>query len=71
MGKAVRVAVAFLESSDFKRIGDRCGGFVAVDENMAFLSNLRWARIRVKWDGSSNPSSAVVSKGDSSFVIQL
>ena len=54
-----------------KRIGNRCGGFVAVDENTAFLSDLRWARIRVKWDGSSNPPSVVVSKGDSSFVIQL
>ena len=54
-----------------KQIGDRCGGFVAVDENMTFLFNLRWARIRVKCDGSSNPPSAVVSEGDSSFVIQL
>ena len=54
-----------------KRIGDRCGGFVAVDENTAYLSDLRWARIQVKWDGSSNPPSVVVSKGDSSFVIQL
>ena len=31
----------------------------------------RWARIRVKWDASSNPRSVVVSEGDSSFVIQL
>ena len=54
-----------------KCIGDRCGGFVAVDENKAFLSDLCWARIRVKWDGSSNPPSAIVSEGDSSFVIRL
>ena len=54
-----------------KRIVDRCGGFVVVDENTTFLSYLRWAKIRVKWDGSSNPLFVVVSEGDSSFVIQL
>ena len=54
-----------------KCIGDKCGGFVAEDENTAFLSDLRWARIRVKWDGSSNPPSVVVSEGDRCFVIQL
>ena len=54
-----------------KRIGDRCGGFVAEDENTVFRSEPRWARIRVKWDGSSNPRSVVVSKEDRSFMIQL
>ena len=54
-----------------KRIGDKCGGFDAVDENTAFLTDLRWARIRVTWDGTSNPRSVVVSEGDRSFVIQL
>ena len=28
-----------------KHIGDKCGGFDAVDENTAFLSDLHWARI--------------------------
>ena len=54
-----------------KRIGDKCGGFVAVDENIEFLNDPRWARIRVKWDGSSNPRSMIVSEGDRSFAIQL
>ena len=54
-----------------KRIGDSCGGFVAEDENTAFMIDPRWARIWVKWDASSNPMSVVVSEGDTSFVIQL
>ena len=54
-----------------KRLGDRCGGFVAEDENTAFMIDPRWARIRVKWDASSNLRSVVVSEGDRSFVIQL
>ena len=54
-----------------KRIGDKCGGFVAEDENTSFMIEQRWARIRVNWDASSNPRSVVVSEGDRSFVIQL
>ena len=54
-----------------KRIGDRCGGFVEEDENTVFRSDPRWARIRVIWDGSSNPRSVVVSEEDRSFEIQL
>ena len=54
-----------------KRIGDSCGGFVVEDENTEFRIDPRWARIRVKWDGSSNPKSVVVSEEDRSFVIQL
>ena len=54
-----------------KRIGDKCGGFDAVDENTESLNDPRWARIRVKWDGSSNPRAMIVSEGDSSFAIQL
>ena len=54
-----------------KRIGDKCGGFDAVDENTARMIDPRWARIRVKWDGASNPRSVVVFEDDKSFVIQL
>ena len=54
-----------------KRIGDKCGGFDAVDENTESLNDPRWARIRVKWDGSTNPRAMIVSEGDRSFAIQL
>ena len=32
----------------FKRIGDGCRGFVAVDEDTVSSSELQWARILVK-----------------------
>ena len=54
-----------------KRIGDKCGGFDAVDENTKLLNDPRWARIRVRWDGSSSLRSMIVSEGDRNFVIQL
>ncbi|RVX16300.1 hypothetical protein CK203_014320 [Vitis vinifera] len=35
----------------FKSIGERCGGFIVVDEDTAFFSELQWARILVKAPG--------------------
>ena len=38
-----------------------------MDEDTLFLSELRWARIRVKRDGSVFPKVTVVTVGDHSF----
>ena len=54
-----------------KRIRDSWGGFLAIDEDTVFLSELRWARIKVKRDGSALPKVTVVTVGDYSFEIQL
>ena len=35
----------------FKRIGESCEGFVAVDEETTFFSQLQWARILVRTTG--------------------
>ncbi|RVX15143.1 hypothetical protein CK203_008051 [Vitis vinifera] len=35
----------------FKSIGERCGGFIAVDEDTTFFSELQWARILVRAPG--------------------
>ena len=44
---------------------------MAIDEDTTFLSELRWARIRVKRDGLALPKVMVVTMGDYSFEIQL
>ena len=41
----------------FKKIGDSCGGFIAVDESTGALKELQWARILVKVEGMGGPSS--------------
>ena len=69
--RLLRLSLHLWSRPILKRIGDKCGGFDAVDENTTFLINPRWARVRVKWDGSSNSRSVVVSEGDRSFMIQL
>ena len=54
-----------------KRIEDSCGGFLAMDEDIAFLSELRWARIRVKRDGLVFPKVTVVTVVQYNYKIQL
>ncbi|RVW64331.1 hypothetical protein CK203_047013 [Vitis vinifera] len=55
----------------FKKIGDCCGGFVAVDESTGALKELQWARILVKLEGIEGPSSLQVVIGTTCYAIQL
>ena len=54
-----------------KRIGDGVGGFLVMDEELAFLSDLWWARIRVKCNGKVHPKVTKVSVGLFLYEIQL
>ena len=54
-----------------RRIGDCCGGFLAMDEDTTFLSDFRWARIRVKWNGKTLPQFVKVFEGQNIYEIQL
>ena len=55
----------------FKRIGDCCGGFAAVDLETENFMQLQWARILVKTEREDLPRSLQVVMGSSCFVIQL
>ncbi|RVW97163.1 hypothetical protein CK203_030079 [Vitis vinifera] len=55
----------------FKKIGDSCGGFIAMDESTGALKELQWARILVKVEGMGGPSSLQVVIGTSCYAIQL
>ena len=55
----------------FKKIGDGCGGFIAVDEYIAFFMELQWARILVKLEGKELPSSLEIVVRSGCFAIQL
>ena len=37
------------------KIGDSCGGFVAMDKETSLMDNLLWARILVKMEGPIDP----------------
>ena len=55
----------------FKKIGDGCGGFITEDEDTIGMIELQWARILVKLDERSLPSSAHVAVGSGCFSILL
>ena len=55
----------------FKRIGDYCGGFAAVDLDTENFTQLQWARILVKTEREDLPRSLHVVMGSSCFAIQL
>ena len=54
-----------------KKIGDECGGFVAVDEDTTFKSKLLWARILGKTGKKARPSTVNILAGARSYALQI
>ncbi|KAL6350127.1 hypothetical protein AAG906_004065 [Vitis piasezkii] len=55
----------------FKRIGESCGGFIAVDEETTFFSQLQWACILVRASGKNMPGSLHVVAGNFCWAVSL
>ena len=49
--RAVGLSLNFWNQEVFKKLGDSCGGLVAVDGDTTNFSQLQWARLLVKTDG--------------------
>ena len=54
-----------------KKVGDSCGGFVALDEETAFKMDLHWARIMVKMNSTGKPASVNLLAGARSYELQI
>ena len=54
-----------------KRVGDSCGGFVAMDKGIALRTNLLWSRILAKKNGMGKPSSLNILVGARSYELQI
>ena len=54
-----------------KKIGDACGGFVAIDKITERRMELSWARILIKSTGSPRPSTVNILEGPRSFELQI
>ena len=54
-----------------KKVGDNCGGFVALDEDTASKTNLHSARILVKMNSSVKPASVNLLAGARSYELQI
>ena len=55
----------------FKRIGESSGGFIAVDEETTFFSQLQWARILVRASGKNRSSSLQVVARNFCWAVSL
>ena len=54
-----------------KKVGDNCGGFVALDEGTASKTDLLWARILVKMNSKVKLASVILLAGARSYELQM
>ena len=54
-----------------RKLGDACGGFVAVDKNTEMKTEMKWARMLVKMVGKSRSSVVNILEGPRSFEMQI
>lgn len=53
------------------RVGDECGGFIAIDPQTAKLEELQWARILVKMDGEVKPCMLEIGVEEEVYALVL
>ena len=56
---------------NLKKVGDSCGGFIAMDEGTASKTDLLWARILVKSNNNAKSDSVNLIAGNRAYVVQL
>ena len=54
--KIVGLPISLWDPTILRRVGEKCGGFIASDPRTEKLEELQWARILVKMNGESLPS---------------
>ena len=56
---------------NLKKVGDSCGGFIAMDEGTASKTDLLWARILVKLNNNAKYDSVNLIAGNRVYVVQI
>ena len=69
--RVVGLPVHLWSRTVMEKIGDACGGFLAVDEETDKLGELGWARILVKMTKPELPNTVEVALGGARFRMQL
>ena len=54
-----------------RRIGDRCGGFLALNKETTLKTDLLWVRILVKLEGKERPNVIGLEGGSRSYELQI
>ena len=69
--RAVGLPLHLWTEEILKKVGNGCGGFIALDKETEQRKDLRWARILVKKDRTRKPTSANVLAGARSYELQI
>ena len=54
-----------------KKLGDCCGGFLAMDKGTALRTEVLWVRILIKMDGKEKPFAVNILLGARSYELQI
>ena len=69
--RIVGLPVSLWDRDILKRVGEECGGFLAVDNQTEKLEELQWARILVKVNGDELPSAVEIWVDERCYVLTL
>ncbi|RVW93801.1 hypothetical protein CK203_028184 [Vitis vinifera] len=69
--RIVGLPVSLWDQTTLRRIGEECGGFLAIDSQTERLEELQWARILVKTNGEELPNVVEVWIEDLCYVLTL
>lgn len=69
--KIVGLPLHLWSETVFKAIRDLCGGWIETEEETQLQNHLKWARIKVKGDGSRSPKEVTIINVGISFSMQL
>ena len=54
--RIVGLPISLWDRAILRKVGEKCGGFLAIDSQTEKLEELQWARILVKLNGEEIPS---------------
>ena len=69
--RVVGLPIHLWKTEILKKIGDACGGFLAIDKITELRMEMKWARIFIKTTGLPRPSTVNILEGPRSFELQI
>ena len=67
----IRVPLHLWTIEILRKLGDACGGFLALDKVIEMKTEVKWARMMIKSIGKSRPSVVNILEGPRSFELQI
>ena len=69
--RVVGLPLHLWKAETLRKLGDACGGFVALDKNTEEKTEVKWARMLIKVIGKSRPSVVNILEGPRAFEVQI